>query len=80
MIVSSLPPVTLAAFMLFLAMGMLGMGYGAVFQIVPQRSPANADVELTTGFVGVAGGPLKRTNARISRAELGRCEVPADRQ
>jgi MFS transporter, NNP family, nitrate/nitrite transporter len=33
---------------------MLGMGNGAVFQIAPQRFPA--DIELTTGIVGAAGG------------------------
>jgi NNP family nitrate/nitrite transporter-like MFS transporter len=40
--------------MLFIAMGMLGMGNGAVFQIAPQRFPA--DIELMTGIVGAAGG------------------------
>jgi NNP family nitrate/nitrite transporter-like MFS transporter len=35
-------------------MGMLGMGNGAVFQIAPQRFPA--DIELLTGIVGAAGG------------------------
>jgi MFS transporter, NNP family, nitrate/nitrite transporter len=53
-IVSSLPPVTVVAPALFLAMGMLGMGNGSVFQIAPQRFPA--DIELTTGIVGAAGG------------------------
>jgi MFS transporter, NNP family, nitrate/nitrite transporter len=54
MIVSSLPPVALVVPVLFLAMGMLGMGNGSVFQIAPQRFPA--DIELTTGIVGAAGG------------------------
>jgi MFS transporter, NNP family, nitrate/nitrite transporter len=54
MVVGSLPPIALAVPMLFLAMGMLGMGNGAVFQIAPQRFPA--DIELTTGIVGAAGG------------------------
>lgn len=54
MVVGSLPPVGLVVPMLFLAMGMLGMGNGAVFQIAPQRFPA--DIELTTGIVGAAGG------------------------
>lgn len=54
MVVSSLPPIALVVPALFLAMGMLGMGNGAVFQIAPQRFPA--DIELTTGIVGAAGG------------------------
>jgi len=54
MIVSSLPPVALVLPVLFLAMGLLGMGNGSVFQIVPQRFPA--DIELMTGIVGAAGG------------------------
>lgn len=54
MVVSSLPPVVLVVPVLFLAMGMLGMGNGAVFQIAPQRFPG--DIELTTGIVGAAGG------------------------
>jgi NNP family nitrate/nitrite transporter-like MFS transporter len=53
-VVSSLPPMVLVVPMLFLAMGMLGMGNGAIFQIAPQRFPA--DIELTTGIVGAAGG------------------------
>ena len=54
MIISSLSPVALVVPVLFLAMGMLGMGNGCVFQIAPQRFPA--DIELTTGIVGAAGG------------------------
>ena len=54
LVVSSLPPVSLVVPVLFLAMGMLGMGNGSVFQIAPQRFPA--DIELTTGIVGAAGG------------------------
>lgn len=52
--VSSLPPVAWAVFIFFLAMGMLGMGNGAIFQMAPQRFPG--DIELTTGIVGAAGG------------------------
>jgi len=33
---------------------MLGMGNGAVFQMAPQRFPA--EIELVTGIVGAAGG------------------------
>jgi NNP family nitrate/nitrite transporter-like MFS transporter len=54
MIVASLPPIAIVVPLLFVAMGMLGMGNGAVFQIVPQRFPA--DIELITGIVGAAGG------------------------
>ena len=43
-----------AIWMGFLAMGLLGMGNGSVFQIAPQRFPA--DIELVTGVVGAAGG------------------------
>ena len=46
------PP--LAAVVLFLAMGMLGMGNGAVFQLVPQRFPR--EIGVITGVVGAAGG------------------------
>jgi NNP family nitrate/nitrite transporter-like MFS transporter len=54
LVASSLPPVSLVVPVLFLTMGMLGMGNGSVFQIAPQRFPA--DIELTTGIVGAAGG------------------------
>ena len=40
--------------LLFLSMGMLGMGNGGVFQMAPQRFPA--EIELITGIVGAAGG------------------------
>jgi MFS transporter, NNP family, nitrate/nitrite transporter len=40
--------------LLFLAMGMLGMGNGAVFQLVPQRFPK--EIGVITGIVGAAGG------------------------
>ena len=39
---------------LFVSMGMLGMGNGAIFQMAPQRFAA--DIELITGIVGAAGG------------------------
>lgn len=54
MVISCLPPIAVVVPMLFLAMGMLGMANGSVFQIAPQRFPA--DMELTTGIVGAAGG------------------------
>jgi NNP family nitrate/nitrite transporter-like MFS transporter len=53
-VVSSLPPIALVVPALFLVMGVLGMGNGAVFQMAPQRFPA--DIELLTGIVGAAGG------------------------
>jgi NNP family nitrate/nitrite transporter-like MFS transporter len=52
--VSALPEPTIVVPILFLVMGMFGMGNGAVFQIAPQRFPA--DIELLTGIVGAAGG------------------------
>jgi NNP family nitrate/nitrite transporter-like MFS transporter len=52
--ISSLPPIAWAVSALFFAMGFLGMGNGAIFQIVPQRF--SSDIELTTGIVGAAGG------------------------
>lgn len=54
MIVSTLPAITIVVPFLFVVMGMLGMGNGAVFQIAPQRFPH--DIELITGIVGAAGG------------------------
>jgi MFS transporter, NNP family, nitrate/nitrite transporter len=39
---------------LFVGMGLLGMGNGAVFQIVPQRFPDRLGI--VTGIVGAAGG------------------------
>jgi NNP family nitrate/nitrite transporter-like MFS transporter len=54
MILSSLPPLSVVIPMLFLSMGMLGMGNGAVFQIAPQRF--SSEIELITGIVGAAGG------------------------
>ncbi len=39
---------------LFVGMGMLGMGNGAVFQLVPQRFAG--DLGVATGLVGAAGG------------------------
>jgi NNP family nitrate/nitrite transporter-like MFS transporter len=54
MVLSSLPPLVVVIPTLFLSMGMLGMGNGAVFQMVPQRF--FSDIELITGIVGAAGG------------------------
>jgi MFS transporter, NNP family, nitrate/nitrite transporter len=52
--VSMLPPVWVMAALLFLTMATLGMGNGAVFQIVPNRFPH--EVGVITGVVGAAGG------------------------
>jgi NNP family nitrate/nitrite transporter-like MFS transporter len=54
MVVSALPPIAIVVPTLFISMGMLGMGNGAVFQMAPQRF--SADIELITGIVGAAGG------------------------
>jgi len=54
MALSTLPPLVVVVPVLFLTMGMLGMGNGAVFQIAPQRF--SSEIELITGIVGAAGG------------------------
>jgi NNP family nitrate/nitrite transporter-like MFS transporter len=54
MVLSTLPPLAIVITLLFLSMGMLGMGNGAVFQIVPQRF--FSEMELVTGMIGAAGG------------------------
>lgn len=54
MLTCTLPPVAVVVSLLFVVMGMLGMGNGAVFQMVPQRFPA--EIEIVTGIVGAAGG------------------------
>ena len=52
--IGTLPPVSAAVGMLILTMAMLGMGNGAVFQLVPQRFPTQ--VGMLTGIIGAAGG------------------------
>ncbi len=54
MAIAAIPPVNVAVAVLFAGMGMLGMGNGAVFQLVPQRFPER--MGLVTGIVGAAGG------------------------
>ena len=49
-----LPPLAPGTVLLFLGLGTLGMGNGAVFQIVPQRFPK--EIGVITGIVGAAGG------------------------
>ena len=53
-VVGTLPPLPFEVVILFLSMGMLGMGNGAVFQLVPQRFPER--IGILTGLVGAAGG------------------------
>lgn len=53
-VVSRLPPLRVAVAVLFVAVGLLGMGNGAVFQLVPQRFADR--VGLITGVAGAAGG------------------------
>ena len=50
----TLPPLAAGTLLLFAAMATLGMGNGAVFQLVPQRFPR--EIGVTTGIVGSAGG------------------------
>ncbi len=52
--ISSLPSLSIVVPFLFVCMGMLGMGNGAVFQLVPQRFARH--VGIVTGLVGAAGG------------------------
>ncbi len=52
--VSTLPTAGVALAFLAIGMGMLGMGNGSVFQLVPQRFPGS--VGILTGVVGAAGG------------------------
>ena len=52
--VAMLPHVSAAVALLFVGMGLLGMGNGAVFQLVPQRFPDRMGI--VTGVVGAAGG------------------------
>jgi len=51
---ATLPPLFAGTVLLFLVMATLGMGNGAVFQLVPQRFPR--EIGVTTGIVGAAGG------------------------
>jgi NNP family nitrate/nitrite transporter-like MFS transporter len=51
---SALPPLSTASAMIFAGMALLGLGNGAVFQLVPQRFPQ--ELGAITGLVGAAGG------------------------
>lgn len=52
--VSTLPSLGIVTILLFLCMMALGMGNGAVFQLVPQRF--QKEIGMVTGVVGAAGG------------------------
>ncbi|PFP27553.1 MFS transporter [Bacillus sp. AFS073361] len=52
--VSQLPPLAVVTTLLFIGMLCLGMGNGAVFQLVPQRF--QEEIGMITGIVGAAGG------------------------
>lgn len=51
---SRLPSLPLAVLLLFLSLALLGMGNGAVFQLVPQRF--QQQIGVATGLVGATGG------------------------
>jgi len=53
-VVALMPRLSVAVAILFVAIGLLGMGNGAVFQLVPQRFPNR--IGIVTGVVGAAGG------------------------
>ena len=52
--VAMIPSVGIAVSLLFVGLGLLGMGNGAVFQLVPNRFPDR--IGIVTGVVGAAGG------------------------
>lgn len=54
LLVGQLPPLPWAIFALFLGISALGMGNGAVFQLVPQRF--RNQIGVMTGLVGFGGG------------------------
>jgi NNP family nitrate/nitrite transporter-like MFS transporter len=54
LVLATLPALPVAIVLLFAIMGMLGMGNGSVFQLVPQRFPR--EIGVLTGIVGAAGG------------------------
>jgi len=51
---STVPVFEASMGLLFVTLGLLGMGNGAVFQVVPQRFPK--EIGVLTGIVGAAGG------------------------
>jgi NNP family nitrate/nitrite transporter-like MFS transporter len=53
-LIGQLPPLLLSVALLIGVMALLGMGNGAVFQLVPQRF--RKEIGVVTGLVGAAGG------------------------
>jgi NNP family nitrate/nitrite transporter-like MFS transporter len=51
---AALPALPIGSVLLFAGMGLLGMGNGAVFQLVPQRFAK--EIGVVTGVIGAAGG------------------------
>jgi NNP family nitrate/nitrite transporter-like MFS transporter len=51
---ATMPPIAATTVLLFIGMGILGMGNGAVFQLAPLRFPTR--IGIVTGIVGAAGG------------------------
>lgn len=47
-------PLPVATVLLFLAMAAMGLGNGALFQVIPQRF--RSEIGVATGIVGTAGG------------------------
>jgi NNP family nitrate/nitrite transporter-like MFS transporter len=54
LMIATQPSLPVCVTIVIIATGLLGMGNGAVFQIVPQRFPA--EIGIVTGIVGAAGG------------------------
>lgn len=54
LVAATLPPLGIVTSALFIGMGLLGMGNGSVFQLVPQRF--RREIGVITGIVGAAGG------------------------
>ena len=52
--IATSPTLAVCEAVVFLAVGLLGIGNGAIFQIVPQRF--SAEIGIVTGIVGAAGG------------------------
>jgi NNP family nitrate/nitrite transporter-like MFS transporter len=53
-VIATAPPLLACEVVVFCAVGLLGIGNGAIFQIVPQRF--GTQIGIVTGIVGAAGG------------------------
>ena len=74
--VSTLPPLGVATALLFVGMGLLGMGNGAVFQLVPQRF--SREIGVITGIVGAAGGVGgDRKSTRLNSSHIQKSRMPS---